>query len=298
MKAALLPDRGGVKVAGADARSFLNGLVTADITKVAPGRAAFAALLTPQGKIIADFIIAEAPAEDGGGFFLDCPRALAPTLTTKLNFYKLRAKIMVEDLSETLGVIAIWGGTGETDYGLSYVDPRLAALGLRIMVPPHLVSETAADLGADLVDVNDYETHRIGLGIPRGGLDFIYGDAFPHETDMDQLNGVDFTKGCYVGQEVVSRMEHRGTARARVVPVAYEGFAPEAGAPVLARDKAVGNLGSTADGRGLALLRLDRVEDAIAAGGDITSGNVTLRLIKPEWARFAFPGKGESKAAE
>jgi tRNA-modifying protein YgfZ len=297
MKAALLPDRGVVKVAGTDARSFLNGLVTADMTKVAPGQAAFAALLTPQGKIIVDFIIAEASTEDGGGFFLDCPRGLAPTLTAKLNFYKLRAKIMIEDLSETLGVIVVWNGSGETEFGLRYVDPRLAALGLRIMVPPHLMHETAADLSADLVDAKDYEAHRIGLGVPRGGLDFIYGDAFPHETDMDQLNGVDFAKGCYVGQEVVSRMEHRGTARSRVVPVAFDGFAPEAGAPVMARDKAVGNLGSTADGRGLALLRLDRIEDAIAAGSDITTGNVILRLMKPDWARFAFPGNGEPKAA-
>src|SRR5262245_61096925 len=114
MQAALLPDRGVVKVAGDDARKFLNGLVTCDLAKVAPGRAGFAALLTPQGKIIADFIVAEAAPADGGGYFLDCPRALAPTLVQRLNFYKLRAKVIVEDLSEILGVLAAWGGSAET----------------------------------------------------------------------------------------------------------------------------------------------------------------------------------------
>src|SRR6476660_9419921 len=140
MKAALLPDRGVVKVAGDDARRFLNGLVTADLGKVAPGTARFAALLTPQGKIIADFMIAEAQAGDGG-FFLDCPRALAPSLAERLNFYKLRAKVIVEDLSETLGVVAIWDGAGETDYGLCYADPRVPELGARCMLPPHLAQK-------------------------------------------------------------------------------------------------------------------------------------------------------------
>jgi len=290
MKAALLPDRGVAKVVGGDARHFLNGLLTADIGKVTPEHAAFAALLTPQGKIIVDCIVAEASAEDGGGFFLDCPRALALTLVQKLNFYKLRAKVVVEDLSETLGVLAVWEGVGSTEYGLCYADPRLAALGLRVMIPPHLAKDTAADLGAELVDAKLYDAHRIALGVPRGGLDFTYGDAFPHETDMDQLNGVDFAKGCYVGQEVVSRIEHRGSARTRVVPVAYEGFAPDAGAPVMAAEKSVGTLGSTLDGRGLALLRLDRAEEAIETGSPLVAGNATLRLIKPDWVRFAFPG--------
>jgi hypothetical protein len=301
MKAALLPDRGVAKVAGEDARHFLNGLLTADISKVSPQRAAFAALLTPQGKIIVDCIVAEAPTEDGGGFFLDCPRALTSALVGKLNFYKLRAKVMVEDLSETLGVLAVWDGSGRTEYGLGYDDPRLPALGTRVMIPPHLAKEAAADLGAELVDAMHYEAYRIARGVPRGGLDFTYGDAFPHETDMDQLNGVDFAKGCYVGQEVVSRIEHRGSARTRVVPVAYEGFAPDAGAVVTASEKTVGTLGSTADGRGLAMLRLDRIEDAMAEGLPLVSGGATLRLIKPDWARFAFPGTAkasESKIAE
>jgi tRNA-modifying protein YgfZ len=296
MKAALLPDRGVIKVAGDDARKFLNGLLTADMGKVAPESARFAALLTPQGKIIADGIVAEVAPEDGAGLFLDCPRALAPTLLERLNFYKLRAKVIVEDLSETLGVLAAWDGDGETECGLAYRDPRLAALGWRIMLPPHLAAEAACELGATLVDPGEYEAHRIALAIPRGGLDFIYGDAFPHEADMDQLGGIDFEKGCYVGQEVVSRMEHRGTARNRVVPVAYAAFAPEAGTPVLAGERSVGTMGSSAQSRGLAMLRLDRVGDAVAAGATLVAGGVEIRPVKPTWARFPWPG--EIKAAE
>jgi tRNA-modifying protein YgfZ len=293
MKAALLPDRGVVKVTGDSARNFLNGLFTADLGKVTPEAPRFGALLTPQGKIILDAIIAEAEPSDGGGFFLDVPRALAKTCVDRLNFYKLRAKVMIEDLSEILGVMAVWGGEAATEYGLCYRDPRLPALGLRVMLPPHLVPEAAADLGATPVEAADYDAHRIALGVPRGGLDFIYGDAFPHETDMDQLNGVDFDKGCFVGQEVVSRMEHRGTARTRIVPIAYEGFAPDAGATVTAAEKPVGTFGSSAQGRALALIRLDRAADALAAGHDLVAGSVTLRLVKPEWARFPFPGEAK-----
>jgi tRNA-modifying protein YgfZ len=296
MKAAHLPDRGVIKVAGPDGRKFLNGLLTVDLAEVAPGRPRFASLLTPQGKIIADFIIAEAEPGDGGGFFLDVPRALAPTLTDRLNFYKLRANVMVEDLSETLGVLAIWEGQGDTEYGLCYPDPRLPELGARCMLPPHVAEKAAADLGGDFVDPSDYDAHRIALGIPRGGIDFVYGGTFPHESNMDQLHGVDFDKGCFVGQEVVSRIEHRAIARTRVIPVSFDGPPPEAGAPVMAGERSVGMMGSGIVGRGLAMLRLDRVEEALASGISLVAGGITLQPRKASWARFAIPGT--SKAAE
>jgi len=295
MRAALLPGRGVVKVAGEEARKFLNGLVTADMDAVDPSHARFAALLTPQGKIIVDFILAEAEPADGGGFFLDCPRALAPALVERLNFYKLRAKVINEDLSEALGIVAVWPAAA-TEYGLCYADPRLSALGARCMLPPHLAAEAAADLGAELVDAAQYEAHRIALGVPQGGLDFIYGDAYPHETDMDQLHGVDFDKGCFVGQEVVSRIEHRGSARTRVVPITYADFSPEPGIAVTAGEKSLGILGSTAQGHGLAMLRLDRAAEAMTAGLPLIAGGIELKLVKPSWAQFTFPG--EPKAAE
>ncbi len=303
MKAALLPDRGVVKVAGDDAGNFLHGLVSADVLELTAGQARFCALLTPQGKIIVDFIVVAAPAAQGGGFLLDVPRSLTASLVQKLNLYKLRSRIMVEDLSETLAVIAAWNGppplpqAGREGVGLAYADPRLPALGLRLMVPPHLAAAAAAELGAELVAASAYEAHRIALGIPSGGLDFGYSDAFPHEADMDQLGGVDFTKGCYVGQEVVSRMEHRGITRTRAVPVRFDGdAAPAAGAAVMAGERQVGTMGSAADGHGLALLRLDRVTDAVAAGLPLLAGGIAIHPVKPEWMRFAFPG--ESKAAQ
>lgn len=296
MKAALLPDRGVLKVAGDDSRRFLNGLLTVDISEMLPGKARFTALLTPQGKIIVDFFVVEAAADDGGGFFIDCPRPLAATLVEKFAFYKLRAKVTIDDLSDRLSVFALWEGQADSDYGLSYADPRLAALGARIILPPEVANEAATELGAQISSGEDYETHRIGLGVPRGGVDFIYGDTFPHEAGMDQLAGVDFEKGCYIGQEVVSRVEHRGNARSRVVPIRYDEFAPSSGLPVMAGEKQVGVLGSTAKGHGLAMLRLDRVEDAVTQGVPLIAGGITIRVVKPDWASFAFPG--EAKAAQ
>jgi folate-binding protein YgfZ len=295
MKTALLSDRGVIKVTGEGAQAFLEGLLTAAVDTMAQGDARFSALLTPQGKIIADFIIVRT-ADGGDGFYLDCARALVATLVERLNFYKLRAKVSVEDCSDTLAVIAAWGGGAEAislEQGISYPDPRLAELGTRCILPHGAVAETIAKLGAERADETQYDAHRLALGVPRGGVDFVYGDAFPHETNMDQLHGVDFHKGCFVGQEVVSRMEHRGTARARIVPVAYDEFAPEGGAPVLAGEKRVGTMGSAAEGHGLALLRLDRVQDALDEGTALIAGGIALRPVRPDWAQFTFPGEGK-----
>jgi len=285
MKAAFLPDRGVVKVSGEDARNFLNGLITTDVDELRPGQARFGALLTPQGKIIVDFLITEIPAGHGGGFLIDAPRALAKALADKLGFYKLRAKVTVENLTDSLGVLAAWDGDATVTADLAYVDPRNAALGWRILIPEDLTQKLADLIGADLVDSAAYEAHRIATGVPRGGLDFIYGDAFPHETNMDRLHGVDFDKGCYVGQEVVSRMQHRGTARTRTVKVILDGPAPEAGATILAGDKQVGTIGSTAGSSGLALVRIDRVADALDAGLALTAGGLGLHLADPDVVR-------------
>ena len=282
MKAAFLPDRGVVKVSGIDARDFLNGLVTTDVSLLAPGLGRFGALLTPQGKIVADFLITEVPAGHGGGFLVDCPSALARGLADKLGFYRLRAKVAVENLSDSLGVLAVWDGDPTMKPDLAFADPRNAALGWRIFVPAELAQKTADLIGANLVDSSAYEAHRIAAGVPRGGLDFMYGDAFPHETNMDRLHGVDFDKGCYVGQEVVSRMQHRGTARTRTVRVVIEGAAPEPGAVVLAGDKQMGTMGSSADSAGLALIRIDRVADALATGTPLTAGGIAIRLAEPD----------------
>lgn len=284
MKSAFLPDRSVVKVAGEDARNFLNGLITTDIDRLKPGLGRFGALLTPQGKIIVDFLITEVPAGHGGGFLIDCPKALADTLATKLKFYKLRAKVTVENLD--LGVLAAWDGEPAAHPDLAFADPRNDALGYRILIPEDLKQKLSHLIGAELVDAAEYEAHRIALGVPRGGLDFMYSDAFPHETNMDRLAGVDFDKGCYVGQEVVSRMQHRGTARTRSVKVLLDGPSPEIGATILAGDKPVGTIGSTAGGKGIALVRIDRVADALDAGQALTAGGLALTLAEPDAIRI------------
>jgi folate-binding protein YgfZ len=285
MKAAFLPDRGVVKVAGDSARDFLNGLITTDTVLLRPGLGHFGALLTPQGKITVDFLITEAPSGHGGGFLIDCPKVLAQSLADKLGFYRLRAKVTVENLSDSLGVLAAWDGEASLRPDLAFADPRTAALGLRILLPEELAQKAADLIGAQMVDSSAYEAHRIASGVPRGGLDFMYGDAFPHETNMDRLHGVDFEKGCYVGQEVVSRMQHRGTARTRTVRVELEDAAPEPGTTVLAGDKSVGTMGSAADHHGLALIRIDRVAEALDAGTPLTAGGLAIRVTDPDELR-------------
>jgi folate-binding protein YgfZ len=292
MKAAFLPDRGVVKITGETARDFLNNLITTDTTRLQPGLGRFGALLTPQGKIMVDFLITEAPAGHGGGFLIDCPKVLAQTLADKLGFYRLRAKVGIENLSASplsngLGVLAAWDGDAALEPDLTFTDPRNAKLGLRILVPAELAPKAADLIGAALVDSSAYEAHRIATGVPRGGLDFIYGDAFPHETNMDRLAGVDFDKGCYIGQEVVSRMQHRGTARTRTVRVLLDGPAPEAGSTILAGDKSVGTMGSAADHHGLALIRIDRTSDALEAGTSLTAGGLSIRIADPDELRTA-----------
>jgi len=283
MKATFLDDRGVVQVSGEDARKFLNGLFTTDVTALQPGTARFGALLTPQGKIIVDFLLAEASAgDDGERFLLDCPRALAQALTDKLKLYKLRAKVAIANMSDQLGVIALWDGTPSALPDLGFADPRHDGLGFRVIAAQTELSAIAGQLGATIVAADAYESHRIAHGVPRGGLDFMYGDAFPHETNMDRLHGVDIGKGCYVGQEVVSRMHHRGTARTRAVQVLLDGASPEPGTPVMAGDKTVGTMGSASQQMGIALLRIDRAAEAIAEGLPLTAGGLSLRVADPE----------------
>jgi tRNA-modifying protein YgfZ len=285
MKAAFLPDRGVIKVSGADARGFLNNLVTSELEQVKPGVGRFGALLTPQGKIVADFLLTEAPIEDGGGLLIDCARALAQGFADKLGFYKLRAKVLVENLSDRLGVLAVWDGEPAAKPGPAFADPRDARLGWRILVPADLVPKAAGLIGSELLDEAAYDAHRIGCGVPRGGIDFSYGDAFPHETNMDRLHGVDFDKGCYIGQEVVSRMQHRGTARTRIVRLVLDHVRPEAGIDIRAGDKPVGTMGSSADGIALALIRIDRTADALDAALPLMAGGIAVRLAEPEDVR-------------
>jgi tRNA-modifying protein YgfZ len=290
MRAALLPDRAVIRIVGDDAKHFLQGLVTSDVERLAPDAACFTALLTPQGKILFDFFVVAVGADDGGGFVLEAPRALEAALAERLGFYKLRAKVEITRRPD-LAVAVILDGAPPEALGLAYRDPRDPGLGTRIVLPADGAAAALRDAGFALAEADEWQARRIARGVPEGGQDFAYGDTFPHEADMDQLHGVDFEKGCFVGQEVVSRMQHRGSARTRVVPIAYADAAPLSGVEVKIGERAAGFLGSTAKGRGLAKLRLDRVEEGLAAKERLSAGNVPIRLVKPDWAKFSFPGE-------
>jgi folate-binding protein YgfZ len=293
MRAILFPDRAVVRVTGEDAARFLHGVVTNSVEALAPGAAVFAALLTPQGKIVVDFHVIAAASDEGGGFVLDAPAALADELIRKLNFYKLRAKVQVEARPD-LAVAVVLDRAPTEEVGLVFLDPRHAGLGWRVILPAEGAAKALEAAGAKLVEPQTWQGRRLSLGVPEGGRDFIYGDTFPHEANMDLLGGVDFHKGCFIGQEVVSRVERRDVARKRVVPVAFADGAPEPGAEVKAGERALGFMGSAAGRLGLALLRLDRADEAIKAGEKVIAGGVELQLVKPDWANFPFPGEAQT----
>jgi hypothetical protein len=273
-----LAPRGIVSVAGEEARSFLDRLITCDMDRVGPGKARFGALLSPQGKILADFIVAQTGES---AFVLDVPAAGVGDLIRRLTLYKLRAKVAITDLSATHAVRVGWDGTSIPD---AVQDPRLPELGWRAIVAREVG-------GSDQDGERTYHARRIRLGVPESGLDFALGDAFPHEALMDQLGGVDFDKGCYVGQEVVSRMQHRGTARTRIVSLTYDEAAPEPGTEVTAGDRSLGRTCSAAGERGLAMIRIDRATDALQAGTQILAGDRLVRFARPAWVRFPYPGE-------
>ena len=280
--ASLLPSRGVVRVRGADARKYLQGLITNDIGKALGTSAIYAGLLSPQGKILFDFFV----VPEGDGFLIDVAQHKAADLVQRRMFYRLRAQVEIAE-ETALKVAVAWGDSPRPPGGaVAYADPRLAELGVRMMLPKD-ADFTA--LGCDLRSEADYQAVRISLGVPEGGRDYAFGEAFPHEALFDQLHGVDFAKGCFVGQEVVSRMEHRGTARKRVVPVEGKRPLPQSGTIIEADGVPLGEIGSVSGTSGLALVRLDRAEEALAAGKMLTAGGIEVALRRPSFARFAMP---------
>lgn len=278
MGSCVLPDRGVLAVSGAEAGAFLDNVITVNVSGLPLHGARFGALLTPQGKIIVDFFV----IRKDDGFLIDCPRALAVDLLKKLTLYRLRAKVAIADVSETYHIVALWNETAP-DKGIAYEDPRLAALGSRVV---SLCDEAFMVIS----DVTAYDHHRIICGVPTGGRDFIYGHAFPHEALMDCLNGVDFKKGCYIGQEIVSRIEHRSTARTRCVPVIFkDSVAPPEGTEAFAGERMIGVIGSVAsDGHALARLRLDRVAEAQKAGEALHAGGLVFQVETLDYMNFTL----------
>jgi tRNA-modifying protein YgfZ len=284
----LLPNRRLLSITGADARRFLDALVTADLSDLAPGKGVHAALLSPQGKILSDFFVLDAGEADGPPMLLlDCPLVKAEDLGKRLHLYKLRAAIEISLLGPEVAVFALYGADAAAQLAaldLAIADPRQAGMGLRIIGNRTDARALLEETGAKEASFETYQMHRVAQGQAECGFDFQPGDVFPHEINMDQLGGVSFTKGCYVGQEVVSRMQHRGTARTRLVPFSeVEGATIESGAPIMAGDITIGTTCSQGYARNLGMVRLDRVTEALKAGKAILAGNAEIRFVKPDW---------------
>lgn len=286
-----LANRTIVSVSGPDAEHFLQNILTTDLDKLTAGVAKPGALLTPQGKILFDFLISRSGAD---GFLLDCRADIADDFVRRLMLYKLRAKVEIAKRDQQLVTVS-W----ETDSGASHSDstalPSETSLrDLRFPESATVYRSYGTLPGTDTEA--DWAALRVAHGIAESGSDYALGDAFPHDVLLDQMDGVGFKKGCYVGQEVVSRMQHRGTARRRVLIVAAEQDLPQAGTDITADGRSVGTLGTVAGKAGLAIARIDRVKDAVDSGTPLLAGDVSVILSIPGWAKFSFPQDAASAA--
>ena len=290
-QALILDDRGVLAVEGPDGRSFLQGLISNDIEKVSVERAIWAALLTPQGKFLHEFFIFN-PEPDV--LLLDCEASRLADLKKRLSLYKLRSEVTVRDATDSFFVAALFGEGALNRLGLPAdhgrtaplvggqvaVDPRLAGLGARAMMA-RPADGSALDLpGFDPAERADYDRLRISLGIPDGSRDLQVEKAILLENGFDELHGIDWDKGCYMGQELTARTRYRGLVKKRLLPVRFDGPAPAPGSQVTCEGKDAGTLCSSIGDRGLALLRLERLDGPLLAGGTV------LAPEPPDWIKL------------
>jgi tRNA-modifying protein YgfZ len=289
---AILEDRGVLEVTGADRSAFLQGLVSNDVAKATPGRALYAALLTAQGKYLHDFFIVVM----GESLFLDGEAARLSDLKRRLSLYKLRAKVSLAEASDRYIVAAAFG-EGAADAlglplergaaapfadGVAYIDPRLSELGARLLLPRGVGAAPLTERGFRAGDIGAYDRLRLSLGVPDGSRDLVLDKSILLESGFEELNGVDWQKGCYVGQELTARTKYRGLVKKRLMPVTIDGPLPPPGTPVMAGDQEAGEMRSGRDGMGLALLRLE----AVAESRPLTAAGAKLTPQKPDWANF------------
>ncbi|TDH59978.1 folate-binding protein [Dankookia rubra] len=278
MPIAYLPERGVLEVTGEDRTAFLQGLVTNDVAGAGPpspaaepqgpsglGTAVFAALLSPQGKWLAEFLI----LADGDRLLLDCERAQAAMLAQKLTRFRLRSRVAVRDASAEFAVHAGWGGAPVPPDTIAAPDPRLPEAGWRALAPAPLPADASPE---------DWDRHRLALGLPEGSRDLVPEQTVLLEAGYDELHGVSWTKGCYMGQELTARTKYRGLLKRRLVPVAVDGPLPAPGTPVLAGGAEVGAMRSGRDGSGIAQLRLDALD-----GRRLACGEAVLTPRIPGW---------------
>jgi folate-binding protein YgfZ len=280
-----LRDRAIIDVEGHDAEAFLQNIITTDLASLGEGEARVSALLSPQGKILFDFLVSRAGNEH---LLLDCRAALADDFLRRLGLYRMRAKATIGKRDQAFVAVS-WGDDSSTSQNDSTLAdtrfPKAAEVSRHYSLP--LPPENASEA--------DWHTLRIEHGVAESGFDYAAGDAFPHDVLLDENGGVGFKKGCYIGQEVVSRMQHRGTARRRVLIAEAAHPLPASGADVVAGDRAIGTLGTVVGRKALAIVRIDRAKEAIDAGQPIAAAGVALTLKIPPHARFTFP---QAAAAE
>jgi folate-binding protein YgfZ len=284
-----LSARGVLEVAGEDRVAFLQGLVSNDVAKVSPKRAVHAALLTAQGRYLFDFFIVAL----GDALYLDTEATRLPDLQKKLSLYKLRSKVKLADASARFtvaagfgeGVIEAAGQAKPFADGVIYGDPRLAALGVRFLIPNETGLDAITQAGFTATDEAAYDLHRLRLGVPDGSRDLPIEKALLLEAGFDELNGVDWQKGCYMGQELTARTKYRALIKKRLMPVTINGPLPAPGTLVMLGGAEAGEIHSGRDNRALALLRLDAVE-AAANGATLLAGSSQVKPERPAWATF------------
>ncbi len=292
----VLLDRGVLAISGEEARPFLQGLISNDIDKVSPDRAIYAALLTPQGKCLFDFFV----TQQDDRLLIDVEADRLPALTQRLTMYKLRAKADIANVSGDFGVGALLGGAVLGDVGLGdergavraldggvvFVDPRLSNLGARAILPKASVVSTLEALGLAAGTTEDYDRTRFAVGVPEGASELGVDKSPLLELGFEELDGVDFDKGCFVGQELTARMKYRGLVRKRLMPVTFEGGTPEAGTAIKAGSRDIGDLRSANGDSGFAVLRLDKLEASTAAGETLSADDIAVTAVKPDWVNF------------
>jgi folate-binding protein YgfZ len=292
----LLPERGVIALGGAEAVPFLQGLISNDLAKISEDRAGYGALLTPQGKFLFDFVI----LRQGDLLLLEVERERLAALVQRLTLYRLRSKVALDDASGRFAVAAVIGegvaarfalpeqpgACRPLEDGIACVDPRLAGLGVRLLLPPERLEPALQALGLARLEPEAYERARLALGVPDGSRDLVVEKSTLLESGFEELGGVDFAKGCFVGQELTARMKYRGLVRKRLLPVILKGPRPEPGAIIRLGEREAGEMRSSIDGQGLALLRLDRLAEAAAAGTALVAGATEVVPVKPDWVNF------------
>jgi folate-binding protein YgfZ len=299
----VLDDRGVLAVSGPDRGGFLQGLVSNDVDEIAADRAVYAAFLTAQGKYLHDFIMAAA----GEAIWLDCEAARLADLKRRLSIYRLRAKVAIDELPD-LAVAAVFGdgvyaaldlpeqpgAARPFAGGVALVDSRLAVLGARVILPREQIGTVLTDADFSEADFAAYDRHRLALGVPDGSRDLLVEKSILLESGFDELNGVDWEKGCYIGQELTARTKYRGLIKKRLFPVRIDGPAPAPGTILSLDGKEAGEMRSSRDGIGLALLRLD----AVAENRGLSAGATTLTPIRPAWMRLEVNDPSTPRAEE